>query len=155
MSKKRTRLLLPLVLLTGCAVDTPREDATTEAGDSPARVVNLLELPLKPAAGGSEKTFSMGETRGSVAASGDWQVRTAVAHGQVRCATYEVGIQLGADPQGCIQPQWLAEPVYGTRQRQCNSATLIHNGGGNLPNTPPEFRRANCVRVVTRCSGAC
>ena len=40
-------------------------------------------------------------------------------------------------------------------ETHCNSATLIHTGGGELGATKAMFEASNCVRVVTRCNGPC
>jgi len=44
---------------------------------------------------------------------------------------------------------------FGTRQPQCNNATAIHAGGGELAGMRDIFGASTCVRVVTRCEGAC
>lgn len=152
--------LFPLVLLAGCAVDSARQEADVEPSAATQRVVDILDISLAPSTtervpGEPGKEFRMNETEGWIAANGAWQIRTAVAHARLRCATFEVGIQLAAGAPGCEQPAWLTETVYGTRQRHCNAATLIHSGGGEQSISREVFENASCVRVVTRCSGNC
>ncbi len=151
--------LLPLILLASCAVDEPRETAS-ESRPAGYRIVNIVDVPLNPnprsgADNGPTKGFQLRDTRGWIRESGAWNIRTAVTHRRLRCATYETGIQLGAGTGACADVRWLTNVDFGTRQTQCNSATVVHAGGGELAAMPDVFGASTCVRVVTRCEGAC
>ena len=150
--------LLPALLLVSCAAQEP-DDSASEAwsADSP-RIVGTLDLPLTLAPGvrqPSTKEFQRSDTEGRVSESGTWSIRAAVAHTRLRCATYETGIQLGQGNADCSDVRWLSTVQFGTRQTHCNSATLIHTGGGEIAAPKDVFEASNCVRVVTQCNGAC
>ena len=152
--------LLPILLLASCAVTEPRETDSNEDGTAGFRIVSTLDLPLslssKPSTGEPvTKEFQRRDTRGWIRATGAWTISSTVVHTRLRCATYETGIQLGAGDPGCSQVEWLTNADYGTRQTHCNSATLIHAGGGELADMDGIFDAATCVRVVTRCAGTC
>lgn len=124
------------------------------------RVMSRTEVPMSLAVGivagqPFRRSFEQRDVKGSVNDAGRWTIENVVDHSRFRCGTYEVGIQLGRGISGCSQPQWFGEPRYGTRERHCNSASLIHSGGGNLPVTREQVATASCVRVVVRCSGTC
>jgi hypothetical protein len=155
--------LLAALLLVSCAAQEPKEPndpaAEGRSPDSP-RMVGTLDLPLTPAPAAGVRTPAMKEfqgrdTRGQVNASGTWSIRTAVTHRRLQCANYETGIQLGQGNADCSNVRWLSTVQFGTRQTHCNSATLIHTGGGDLPVPMDAVAASNCVRVVTRCLGAC
>lgn len=152
--------LLPALLLASCATQQPDDNVVESRSADSSRIVQTLDLPLtllqtpgtrQPAA----KAFQRGDTRGQVSESGAWNIRTAVTHTRLRCATYETGIQLGQGNADCSDVRWLSAAQFGTRQTHCNSATLIHTGGGELGATKATFEASNCVRVVTRCNGPC
>jgi hypothetical protein len=152
--------LLPALLLVSCAAQE-RDDSVAD-GRSPdsARIVATLDLPLTPVPTPgvqqpADKEFQGRDTRGRVSQSGTWSIRKVVGHTRLRCATYETGIQLGRGNPDCSDVRWLSAVQFGTRRTHCNSAPLIHVGGGELGATKDIFDLANCVRVVTRCEGAC
>jgi hypothetical protein len=152
--------LLPLLLLASCAAQQPDERLGDGQSPDSGRIVGTRDLPLRSAmpsgAGQSaEKAFQQGSTRGRIAESGTWRISTDVAHTRLRCATYETGIRIGQGDADCAAVRWLTDVQFGTRQVQCNSATRIHSGGGDLGITRGTFDAANCVRVVTRCTGPC
>jgi len=151
--------LLPLILLASCAVDEPREPAS-QSRQAGYRIVNIVDVPLNPASrpGGEQvptKDFERGDTLGWIRKTGAWNIRAAVTHPRLRCATYETGIQLGAGNRACSEVRWLTNVEFGTKQTQCNNATAIHAGGGELAGMRDIFGASTCVRVVTRCEGAC
>ena len=151
--------LLPLILLASCAVDAPREPAS-QSRQAGYRIVNIVDVPLNPASRprGEQvptKDFQRGDALGWIRKTGAWNIRAAVAHPRLRCATYETGIQLGAGSRACSDVQWLTNVEFGTRQTQCNNATAVHAGGGKSAEAGNAFGSSTCVRVVTRCTGAC
>ena len=152
--------LLPALLLASCAAQQPGDTVSEGRVSETSRIVGILDLPLTPAPapGTSQpatKEFQGRDTRGWIRESGTWSISTAVTHTRLRCATYETGIQLGQGNEGCSDVRWLSPVRLATRQTHCNSATLIHTGGGEIPVTKDTFDVSNCVRVVTRCDGAC
>ena len=152
--------LLPLIFLVSCAVDQPRQGSDGKSGTGDYRIVSEQRLPLvfstETMAGAPRaQRFSRQDVRGRIEESGSWTIRKKVSHSRILCAVYETGIQLGRGAPGCSSVQWFSEIEYGTRQRHCNSATLVHSGGGNMAGLGSEFESATCVRVITRCTGSC
>jgi hypothetical protein len=152
--------LLPLVFLVSCAADQPRQGSEGEAGAGGYRIVSVQNLPLAfstETMAGAPRTqlFSRQDVQGRIEESGSWTIRKKVSHSRLLCAVYESGIQLGRGAPGCSGVQWFSEVEYGTRQRHCNSSTLIHSGGGNMSDLGSELESATCVRVITRCAGSC
>ena len=152
--------LLPAVLLVPCAAQAPGNSVGGARSSDGSRIIGTIDLPLTPtsrpgAKQPAAKEFQGRDTQGHVDESDAWSIRKAVAHTRLRCATYETGIQLGQRNADCSEARWLSALQLGTRQTHCNGATLIHAGGGELRLTKDTFQASNCVRVVTRCSGAC
>ena len=150
--------LLPTLLLVSCAAQEPNDTASPKPSPDGWRLVGTRDLPLRPTPAArqpSTKEFEGRDTRGRINESGKWSMSTAVTHTRLRCATYEAGIQLGRGNADCSDVQWSSPVQFGTRQTQCNGATLIHTGGGEIPVTKDAFDASNCLRVVTRCNGAC
>jgi len=150
--------LLPALLLVSCAAQEPNDNVAEARSPDGSRIVGTLDLPLTPTPGVRQpatKELQGRDARGQVSESGTWSIRTAVTHTRLRCATYETGIRLGQGNADCSSVRWLSPVQFGTRQTHCNSAALIHTGGGEIPMTKDTFDLSNCVRVVTRCNGAC
>jgi hypothetical protein len=153
--------LLPALVLVSCAAQEPEDSVVAEGRNSnSSRIVGTLDLPLTPASTSgarqpATKEFQGRSTRGRISESGTWSISTTVTHTRLRCATYETGIQLGQGNADCSNVRWLSAVQFGTRQTHCNSATLIHTGGDELAGMKDTFEASNCVRVVTRCNGAC
>lgn len=154
-------LYLSLGLLTACAAN----DAKTSTDDSdatpaPAGIVRTTDLPLGASAvmvegRTSNRIFQSSGISGWIDSAGVWQLRSEVPHSRLRCATYEVGMQLGSGDPGCSRVRWLTNVEYVTRETQCNSATRIHSGRGSLSNADQQLEAASCVRIVVHCEGAC
>ena len=152
--------LLPVILLVSCAVGEHKRNATDESQSDGYRIVNILDMPLNlPSKSNSEqpltKEFQRSDTQGWIRETGTWNISKTVTHTGLRCATYETGIQLGKGTPACSQVEWLTDIEYGTRQTHCNSATLIHSGGGEFADMNGIVEASTCVRVVIRCRGAC
>jgi hypothetical protein len=149
-----------MILLASCASDGHKGSSDDESPSRQELVVNILDLPLTKSsrAGTGQapvKEFQQGSTRGWIDASGAWEIGNPVAHTRLRCGTYEVGVQFGSGDPRCSKVRWRTDVQYGTRRTHCNSATLIHAGGGTLPDWDYSVGTLSCVRVVTRCSGIC
>lgn len=156
--------LLPIILLVSCTATDHKGTAADGNSTDGHRIVNTLNLPLnqatKPGTGQAlSREFSRGGTQGWIQQTGDWHISRQVVHTRLLCATYETGIQLGKGngigKQACSNVEWLTDVQYGTRRTHCNSATLVHTGGGEFANMTDLFDDSTCVRVVTRCRGVC
>jgi len=146
-------VLATAMLLVGCTKPTAQPESSY-------RIMQRTEIPLQPMVQPPEgqpfrRSFDQRDNEGWISDDGRWSVTGVVDHTHFRCGTYEVGIQLGRGVSACAQPEWFNEPQYGTRERQCNSASLIHTGGATLPVSREQVIAANCVRVLVRCSGTC
>lgn len=123
-------------------------------------VVKTVDLPLTAEMRFTEeqplrKTFQDDGVKGWLTSDSEWFINGTVSHSRLRCATYRLGVQLGKGHPGCLNTEWVTGVQYGTRQTQCNSATLIHEGGGEMPELSDILKDATCVRVVTHCEGVC
>jgi len=152
--------LLPIVLLASCAANEALDPAAEGQRPDSHRVVNQVDLPVAPSSNKATeqaaiKEFRRRDTRGSIQESGAWRMTLPVTHARLRCATYETGIQLGVGDPACSEVRWLTDLEVGTRQTQCNAATLIHSGGGESVAIKGALSTANCVRIVTQCDGPC
>lgn len=153
------RLLL-IILLSSCASTNPKGTASDEDSSYGFRIVNIREVPLNPSSASNNgqppaREFSQRDMRGGIQQTGAWNIYREVIHKRLRCATYETGIQLGKGSPACSHVKWLTNLDYGTRRTHCNSATLVHTGGGEFANMSDIFGASTCVRVVIRCEGAC
>ncbi|MGD8785401.1 MAG: hypothetical protein PVG75_13235 [Thioalkalispiraceae bacterium] len=148
------KIVLPLIFLLlitpVCADDAPGYPG----------VVNKVDLPLVAETQFNQrdelkKSFRTREVEGWLSADTNWFIKGTVSHQRLRCATYNIGIQLGKGNPACLNVEWLTNVEYGTKKKQCNSVSMVHTGGGMMPELANLLTEATCVRVVTRCSGAC
>ena len=149
--------LLPLCLLAACVATEPKKSTGPGSAAAQTRVIRVLELPLQPPrvivpGDPSRWTFRDFNVSGWLDERGHWNIRSEVSHGRIRCATYEVGVQLGRGLPACSNVNWMSDVQFASRVRHCNSATRIHTGGGTFFDTTA-VEEANCVRVVVRCEG--
>jgi hypothetical protein len=152
--------LLPIILLVSSAVIVQTASAADEESASNSRIVNTMDLALNPSSKigadqGAGRTFQGTETQGSIDETGAWNLSIAVTHNRLRCATYETGIQLGKGNPACTKVEWLTEADFGSSRRHCNSAVMIHKGSGKFTGSNDIYQASTCVRVVTKCTGAC
>ena len=99
--------------------------------------------------------FSFGEIRVWLKDSGTWHIEGPVSHQGLLCATRQLGVRFGVGQPACTNMRWLSEFEFTDGQKQCNSATTWHTGGGELPALKSEFGRINCAERVIQCSGNC
>ena len=154
-ARKSLSYLLPLIfaLLAACT-------APTEQPEDSYRVVNRVDIELRPVQAMAEdqsfqRSFDQRDIEGSFTESGTWSIKGVVEHNRLRCGTYEMGLQIGSGAPACTAVKWLNDIQYRTRERQCNSASLLHSGGGDMALSREQLAGATCVRIVTRCSGTC
>ena len=154
------RKLLSIILLVSSAVIVQMAIAADDESASDSRIVNTMDLALNPSSKiatdqGAGRTFQGTETQGSIDETGAWNLSTAVTHNRLRCATYETGIQLGKGNPACTKVEWLTEADFVSSRRHCNSAVMIHKGNGKFTGSKDVYQASTCVRVVTKCTGAC
>lgn len=104
---------------------------------------------------GTKKTFKSFNVEGWLSDNGEWHIKGTVTHNRLRCATYQLGVQLGKGNPACLNVEWVSDVQYGTTRQHCNSAPLEHVGGGKIPALSTILKDATCARVVVRCTGIC
>lgn len=102
-----------------------------------------------------KKVFKDLEYEGWLNSEGDWNIQGKVSHNRLRCATYELGVQLGKGSPACLNVKWISGISYGTRKEQCNSVAMNHSGGGEIELLETKINDITCVKVVTKCTGTC
>lgn len=112
-----------------------------------------IELRRTAAGEVERRSFEQFDVEGELSATGVWSIEGVVEHRGLRCATYEMGLQIGRGASACQAVEWYNAVQYGTRERHCNSASLVHKGSGTHELSRDQLISATCVRVVTRCSG--
>lgn len=140
------------VVLGGCA---SQEAGTSGAGAGEPRVVRQVDLPLLPGAAAGERTFRGRDVQGGLDASGRWRIRGQITHPRLLCASYQLGLRFGSSDGDCADAQWRTDTALLPSRRQCNNATLIHDGEGTLGLAPEALSALNCVLVTVRCTGTC
>lgn len=123
-------------------------------------IVKKTDLPLVPSIQLNmkqplKKSFRGMDVEGWLLETGDWHITGTVQHRRLRCGNYRLGIQLGKGNPQCIGVEWLTEVSYGTMQRQCNSATMKHIGGGEIMSLINVLKEATCARILVNCTGTC
>jgi hypothetical protein len=152
---------LALCVVAACAATDPNKSSGNDnIAVTQAHIVRTAEVPLGPATTmtigqPAHRVFQAVWSSGRVDSEGVWQNRSEIPHNRLRCGVYEVGMQLGQGNPGCVNVRWVTDVEFATRQRQCNSATRIHKGGGRFSNMADRLEEASCVRVVVRCEGTC
>ena len=151
--------LLPVCLLVACAANEQQPGGDGKQQQQ-FRIVRQVELPLRSSAAGGHgqratRTFQGGGMEGRVDATGAWRIEGEVHHTRLRCASYEMGVQLGSGNPACSRVTWLTGVEYVTRVRHCNSASRLHTGGGTFSEVANRLEEISCVRVLVRCAGTC
>jgi len=142
-----------VLLLAGCA---PAAQRSSEKPAATPQDIRQADRPLMPATDGSAAgIFDVGFARGALDSDGDWRVRGEITHSRLRCGRYQLGVRFGAGDASCANVDWRTELLTSPERRQCNSATLVHTGGGTLDLSTDTIASLNCARVVVRCTGAC
>ena len=99
--------------------------------------------------------FRSGESSAWLNNTGDFHLHGWIPHRGLLCATYSMGVRFGIGSPGCLNVQWLSEPVFVTSQYQCNGARVEHGGGDTLPEIGARIATISCAERVVRCSGSC
>ncbi len=120
-----------------------------------AQARRTYSLDAKPRINRLDFDFRAGESSAWLNADGDFHVHGWVAHRSLRCATYRLGMRFGIGAPGCLNVEWISDPVYLTSQYQCNGATVEHDGGDDAPEIGAQIEKITCAERVIRCSGSC
>ena len=98
--------------------------------------------------------FKFGGASAWLNTKGDWNIKGGVKHNRVLCVTYQLGIRFGKGVNGCINPVWITDYEYGTNMKHCNSAELVHIGGGYFSELENKISEVTCAQVDVKCFGA-
>lgn len=150
----RLAVLVLGAILSGNAAAVDQELESMESGVSAAaqRTYSLTEEP-KPIR--LDFDFRIDESKGWLIESGDFQIRGWVQHVGLLCATYRTGMRFGVGAPGCLNVEWITEPVFVTSHLQCNGARINHLGDGSDPDLGGQLSRVTCAERIVRCTGNC
>lgn len=98
--------------------------------------------------------FNFGGAKASLTQQGYWNIQGYVKHNRIRCATYQIGIRFGVAESGCTNVTWLTDYEYGTNLKHCNSARLMHSGGGISGELKGNLEKITCAEMKVRCFGS-
>lgn len=138
-----------------------------------AEKIQRYSVAVKPApytGGVNRLEFKYGDFRGWLREDGFWEVEGLVSHNRLLCSTYQLGLRFGQGAPACVNVDWLSEPEYVSSHKQCNSATMMHKGGGRLDigfidsdsgQTDDEIpakmdiEKITCAQIHIKCTGRC
>ena len=154
---KKLIILFMLMFLGACA---GQSGSGGSSANDKGRVVGHHDLILSPfttTIGGQarQKAFETRGIEGWIQEDGKWSIQGPVRHTRLLCGNYRMGIQIGKGGNACGLVDWSTPVQYGPDRLQCNSATVVHSGGGQSAAFAQQTATANCVRVVVTCSGSC
>lgn len=132
-------------------------DQDLEPGDrgvtAAAQPTYTLDSP--PSINRLDFDFRIEETRGWLNKDGDFQVSGWIKHVGLLCGTYRMGMRFGIGSPGCLNVNWVTEPVFVTSEYQCNGARIQHTGGDTSAELGDQIGRISCAERVIKCSGSC
>src|SRR5258708_7004547 len=121
----------------------------------PAKARPISSLAAHPHINRLDFEFRPSESTAWVNADGDFHLHGWVRHRSLLCATYRMGVRFGIGAPGCLNVEWISDPIYVTSQYQCNSARVEHDGGDAAPEMGVQIAKISCAERVIRCSGSC
>jgi len=133
----------------------PAEDKQSYPGAVNRTDIRLISETQFNPKNALKKKFQDGNFSGWLSTDTNWYIKGRVPHPRLLCATYELGVQLGKGAPACLNVKWIPGVHYGTRLNQCNSSDMEHVGGGEVLAFNAELYEATCVRIITKCTGAC
>ncbi|HZF23372.1 MAG TPA: hypothetical protein VE030_07895, partial [Burkholderiales bacterium] len=117
-----TRLAALLSLgafVAGNAVPVEQGLGPHEVGVSaPAQITYSLDARPKPER--LDFDFRLGDSHAWINDNGDFQVSSWIKHTGLLCATYRMGLRFGTGSPGCLNVEWITEPLFVTVEIQCN-----------------------------------
>ena len=99
--------------------------------------------------------FRAGESTAWLNGNGDFHLHGWILHRGLLCATYRMGVRFGIGAPGCLNVEWISDPVYVTSKYQCNGARVEHAGGDTAAEIGAQVGKITCAERVVRCSGSC
>ena len=120
-----------------------------------ARAQITYSLDAKPKPERLDFDFRAGDSHAWINDDGDFQVSGWIKHTGLLCATYRMGVRFGVGSQGCLNVEWITEPIFVTTESQCNDARVEHTGGDTNAGLGKRLATITCGERVVRCSGNC
>lgn len=99
--------------------------------------------------------FRAGDSHAWINDDGDFQVSGWIKHTGLLCATYRMGVRFGVGSPGCLNVEWITEPLFVTTELQCNDARIEHTGGDTDAGLGKRLATITCGERVVRCIGNC
>jgi hypothetical protein len=151
------RLAAIALLSTLVAAEAWAAEQQLESDESgiTAQARPTYSLDAKPHINRLDFDFPASESIAWLNADGDFHLHGWVRHRSLLCATYRMGVRFGIGAPGCLNVEWITDPVYVTSQFQCNGARVEHDGGGGAPDMGAQIAKITCAERVIRCSGSC
>ncbi|HEX9452344.1 MAG TPA: hypothetical protein VF934_13095 [Burkholderiales bacterium] len=141
-------------LLAGSAWAAEQQLESDERGVT-AQARPTYSLDAQPRINRLDFEFRPSEATAWVNGNGDFHVHGWVKHRSLLCATYRMGVRFGVGAPGCLNVEWVSDPIYVTSQYQCNGARVEHDGGDAAPEMGEQIAKITCAERVIRCSGSC
>jgi hypothetical protein len=152
-----TRLVAFLVLGAFAAVNALAIEQAPGPDDigisAPAQTTYSLDAKPRPER--LDFDFRTGDSHAWINDEGAFQVNGWIKHTGLLCATYRMGVRFGAGSPGCLNVEWIAEPLFVTFERQCNDARVEHSGGAIDTALGERLAAITCGERVVRCTGNC
>jgi len=86
---------------------------------------------------------------------GSFHIDAEIKHGHLLCGTYRVGINFGIGNPACTNVNWIADPHYVSKRKQCNNSWLVHTGSGTDSHVVKNFNQITCAQMLIKCTGKC
>jgi hypothetical protein len=147
-------VLLLSTLIAGKAWAAEQQLESDERGIT-AQARPTYSLDAQPHINRLDFDFRPSEATAWVNADGDFHLHGWVRHRNLLCATYRMGVRFGIGAPGCLNVEWISDPVYVTSEFQCNSARVEHDGSDAVPEMGAQIAKITCAERVIRCSGSC
>lgn len=112
-------------------------------------------LDARPHVNRLDFDFRAGESTAWLTGDGNFHLHGWIRHRGLLCATYTMGVRFGIGAPGCLNVDWISDPVYVTSQYQCNGARVEHDGGDSMPDVGAQIAKVTCAERVIRCKGSC
>jgi hypothetical protein len=142
------------VFATGNAIAVEQELGSDEMGvAAPAQITYSLDAKPKPVR--LDFNFRSGDSNAWINDKGDFYVTGWIKHSGLLCATYHMGVRFGVGSPGCLNVEWITDPLFVTRESQCNDARVQHAGGDTDAEAGNQLATITCMERVVRCVGNC
>jgi hypothetical protein len=152
-----TRLAAFLILGVFAAVNASAVEQALGPDDigisSSAQVTYSLDAQPRPKR--LDFDFRTGDSHAWINDDGAFQVNGWIQHAGLLCATYRMGVRFGAGSPGCLNVEWITEPLFVTSEGQCNDARVEHAGGDIDAALGERLATITCGERVVRCTGNC